>query len=191
MRIFVERKLLHCLHLAMLFFLLVFSGTAFAEMSHEQVQQQIISRLYNGAGGHMNTDYGPYTGKYAGSFHQGFDFAIGFGTPVYSILSGEVTRCSPDKNGNTYICIYNKEADLTVVYMHTDKILVERPQKVSAGQQLAVEASRGKNSTGPHTHVEFREGYVTSAATSIGSTAANPRNPDPYVLWNNKIQPLL
>ncbi|WAB84308.1 peptidoglycan DD-metalloendopeptidase family protein [Microcella daejeonensis] len=90
--------------------------------------------------------------------HAGTDFAAGGGTPIFAVGGGTVTFAG--WNGNYgYHIIINHGGGVTSSYSHIQQggILVGYGAQVSAGQHIARTGTTGA-STGPHLHLEMREG---------------------------------
>ena len=124
-------------------------------------------RLYGGDYGETAMLYGQYCERRANSkgnygftgIHEGIDFVLEPGAQLHAILSGEVTRAG-DSNGT--VGIYNAEYDVTLLYLHCEKISVKRGDVLEAGDPIAVEGN--KNSGSDYTHVEMRSGRHTSSS---------------------------
>lgn len=123
-------------------------------------------RLYGGDFGETALFYGQYCDRIRGKggkvgfsgVHEGIDFVNEPGAELFAILDGEVTRAG-DANGT--VGIYNAEHDITLLYLHCEKIEVRRGDVVAAGQRFAVEGD--KKSGSEYTHVELRTGRHTSS----------------------------
>jgi murein DD-endopeptidase MepM/ murein hydrolase activator NlpD len=82
--------------------------------------------------------------------HNGVDYAIVNGTPLYSCINGTVIERLTDTYGyGKYLKIENDYCG--VIYAHMQSWDVEVGAKVLAGQQLGLSNNTG-NSTGPHLH---------------------------------------
>lgn len=88
-------------------------------------------------------------------FHAGVDIAVPRGTPISSAADGVVTFAGR-KGGYGNVVMVEHADGRTTFYAHCDKLLVEKGQKVSVGENIANAGSTGK-STGPHLHFEVRE----------------------------------
>ena len=124
-------------------------------------------RLYGADVGETAMYYGQYCQRekdrkgrsgYTG-IHEGIDFVNTKGCNLYAILGGTVTRAG-DTNGT--VAIYNEQYDITLLYLHCEKIQVHRGDVLEAGEWIAVEGK--KNSGGWYTHVEMRKGRHTSSS---------------------------
>lgn len=96
------------------------------------------------------------SGAYGGGPHNGVDFGLNSGTPVYAPLSGKVVALgSMTKNGRWYgygrwIAIDHGNG-LTTLYGHLSKQEVKKGEKVDAGERIGLSGNTGY-STGPHLH---------------------------------------
>lgn len=89
-------------------------------------------------------------------YHQGTDASVGIGTPVYASGSGKVTSAVANhpSYGNYVVVTYGMT---TVLTAHLSKIEVKTGQIVAKGNEIAKSGNTGQ-STGPHVHVEVRQG---------------------------------
>ena len=110
-------------------------------------------------------------------FHRGIDYYGQIGEPIFSIAEGEVFRAYPEGNrvypngGNTLVIRHDLKAPFTFhgkaidkiysLYLHLDKILVERGQRVALGQQVAAMGQSGSTRF-THLHFEIRLGTTCS-----------------------------
>jgi hypothetical protein len=84
------------------------------------------------------------------SFHNGIDIAGMLNDPVYSAADGTVVSVGWDSTGGNNI-IVEHTSDLRTRYMHLNKYLVAKGDKVKKGQQIGLMGSTGR-STGNHLH---------------------------------------
>ena len=96
------------------------------------------------------------TGAYNGHGHNGIDFGVSVGTPVYSAASGVVmgtgntdTAC-PRASYGKWILIKHSNG-LATLYGHMSTINVVAGQSVNVGEQIGLSGNTGY-STGPHLH---------------------------------------
>jgi len=85
--------------------------------------------------------------------HRGLDLRGKRGEPVYALASGQVVLA--DKfyfEGNLVIVDHGNK--IFSYYMHLDKILVKKGEKISGGTLLGLVGSTGR-STAPHLHVSL------------------------------------
>ena len=93
-----------------------------------------------------------------GTFHNGIDIANPIGTPIYSIMDGEVISSGPAQGFGHWIRIRHDDGTISVYgHMPGDQLLVNVGDRVSAGQQISVIGNEG-HSTGPHLHFEVHPG---------------------------------
>jgi murein DD-endopeptidase MepM/ murein hydrolase activator NlpD len=94
----------------------------------------------------------PFTGKQA--MHEGVDFVVPVGTPVYASAGGVVDYADLHPQFGNLVEIDHGNGVITR-YAHNSKLLVEVGQMVRRGQKIALSGSTGR-STGPHVHFEVR-----------------------------------
>lgn len=87
------------------------------------------------------------------SFHYGVDIGADNGDPIFAVLDGTVCVSKYDSTYGYYVVIEHSNGVKTL-YAHCSKLLVERGEKVTKGQNIARVGSTG-NSTGPHLHFEL------------------------------------
>ena len=93
-----------------------------------------------------------------GSFHYGVDMAAPGGTPFYAAGDGVVVDAGPMGGFGNVIMIQHADGTITV-YGHEQRILVQKGEKVKAGQLIGLVGNLGE-STGYHLHFEVRVGDV-------------------------------
>jgi murein DD-endopeptidase len=93
----------------------------------------------------------PVTGRI--SPHNGADFGMSTGTPIYAPGDGVVVRTMTHRYAGKYIEIRHNDTYSTR-YLHLSKILVRKGQSVKRGDRIALSGNTGR-STGPHLHYEF------------------------------------
>lgn len=84
--------------------------------------------------------------------HAGIDIAANAGTPVIAAMSGTVTISSTIGDYGQHIKIENN--DVSTLYAHCSKLLVNVGDTVNQGDKIAEVGSTGR-STGPHLHFEI------------------------------------
>jgi len=94
-----------------------------------------------------------------GSFHYGLDMAAPAGTPFYAAGDGVVIEAGPMSGYGNVIMIQHADGTVTV-YGHEEKILVDKGERVKAGQLIGLVGNLGQ-STGYHLHFEIRLGGET------------------------------
>jgi len=86
--------------------------------------------------------------------HYGLDFAQKEGTPVKAMLDGTVTLAEPDLYYSGGTLIFDHGHGISTLYMHMQKILVEKGQKVKQGEVIGTVGSTGR-ATGPHLDIRL------------------------------------
>lgn len=87
--------------------------------------------------------------------HNGLDLKARY-EEVYSMLPGVVTAASYSTNGGYYVIV--NHGVCVCSYLHLSKMLVNKGQRIMAGQIIAVSGNTGKRTTGPHLHISCRWG---------------------------------
>ena len=99
--------------------------------------------------------YGRY-GVRSGRRHDGIDLAAPEGTPIGAAAPGTVIFTG-EQAGYGSIVILRHEGGLVTLYAHCSAVLVEEGATVRGGQPIARVGQTGRSS-GPHLHLEVREG---------------------------------
>lgn len=86
--------------------------------------------------------------------HRGLDFRAGHGSPIYAADRGMVIF-SGWFGSFGKVVILDHGGDITTLYAHASRLVVEKGQVVDRGQLVAYVGSTGL-STGPHLHFEVR-----------------------------------
>lgn len=101
-------------------------------------------------------------------FHNGYDFAVPVGTPVYACADGAAFRCGwqddQDRKIGYGLRLMQEIEQLDgimkkrfyVWYGHLSKLAVKEGDRILAGQLIGYSGNTGR-STGPHCHVGCRE----------------------------------
>lgn len=100
--------------------------------------------------------------------HEGTDFAAPKGTEILAAAGGTVSYIGYDHDGyGKYFKISHSENVLTL-YAHCSEILVEKGERIEAGDVIALVGSTGQ-STGNHLHFEIRiKGKAVNAMWYLG-----------------------
>lgn len=98
--------------------------------------------------GIITSSYGPRWG----STHYGLDIANDIGTPILSVMGGEVIDAGPASGFGLWVRVLHDDGTITL-YGHINQTLVDVGQRVEAGDEIAEMGNRGF-STGPHLHFE-------------------------------------
>ncbi|MGV9668787.1 M23 family metallopeptidase [Nocardia niigatensis] len=88
-----------------------------------------------------------------GAMHYGIDFADPIGTPIHSVMGGEVISAGPASGFGLWVRV-KQDDGTTAVYGHVNDMYVTVGQRVNTGDVIASVGNRG-NSTGPHLHLEI------------------------------------
>lgn len=94
--------------------------------------------------------YHPITGNL--DFHYGDDYAAAEGTEIIAAADGVVTTAGTHNSYGNYIIIEHS-SQLSTLYAHCSKLLVDAGDSVSAGDVIALVGMTGE-ATGPHLHFE-------------------------------------
>ena len=86
--------------------------------------------------------------------HYGIDFAAKKGTEIKAMLDGVVTLVKPDLFYTGGTLIFDHGHGISTLYMHMEKILVKKGQKVKQGDIIGTVGSTGR-STGAHLDVRL------------------------------------
>ncbi|MEE2878257.1 MAG: M23 family metallopeptidase [Pseudomonadota bacterium] len=111
--------------------------------------------------GRTSSPFGP-TRKYKGvgkdgepcektSVHEGYDFAVPTGTPVYAPAGGTVVLADPDLYYEGGTIFLDHGGGLVSVFLHLSDIAVEAGEFVPQGEKLGATGNTGRT-TGPHLH---------------------------------------
>jgi murein DD-endopeptidase MepM/ murein hydrolase activator NlpD len=109
----------------------------------------------------------PFTGKE--SMHEGVDFVVPEGTPVYASAGGVVEYAGMHPQFGNLVEIDHGNGVITR-YAHNSKVLVQVGQMVRRGQKISLSGNTGR-STGPHMHFEVRyKGVAQNPARFLKDT---------------------
>jgi murein DD-endopeptidase MepM/ murein hydrolase activator NlpD len=86
--------------------------------------------------------------------HYGLDFAADEGTKIKAMLDGTVTLAEPDLFYTGGTLIFDHGHGISTLYMHMEKILVKKGQKVKQGDIIGTVGSTGR-ATGAHLDVRL------------------------------------
>jgi len=86
--------------------------------------------------------------------HYGLDFAADEGTKIKAMLDGIVTLAEPDLFYTGGTLIFDHGHGISTLYMHMEKILVKKGQKVKQGDIIGTVGSTGR-ATGAHLDVRL------------------------------------
>ncbi len=86
--------------------------------------------------------------------HYGLDFAQKEGTKIKAMLDGTVTLAEPDLYYTGGTLIFDHGHGISTLYMHMQKILVQKDQKVKQGDIIGTVGSTGR-ATGAHLDIRL------------------------------------
>ena len=86
--------------------------------------------------------------------HYGLDFAADEGTKIKTMLDGVVTLAEPDLFYTGGTLIFDHGHGISTLYMHMEKILVKKGQKIKQGDIIGTVGSTGR-ATGAHLDVRL------------------------------------
>lgn len=119
-----------------------------------------IPQLRPVEGGWISSGFGqredhPVLGPVAGRTHDGYDIAVGEGTPIKATMGGEVTFAG-ERGGYGKTVIIQHAGGYSTLYGHARELRAGPGDVVDAGDVVAFVGSTGL-STGPHLHYEIRK----------------------------------
>lgn len=126
------------------------------------------------ATGRLSQGFGPASGQFGYSFHNGIDIAAKVGTPIYAAADGKVidVKASGPYGKHVFIEHNLNGQKWTTVYAHMHKIEVKEGQALLQGEGIGQIGNTG-NSSGPHLHFEVHQGKYGYSSSSAGNTV-NP-----------------
>jgi len=86
--------------------------------------------------------------------HYGLDFAADEGTKIKAMVDGTVTLVEPDLFYTGGTLIFDHGHGISTLYMHMEKVLVKKGQKVKQGDIIGTVGSTGR-ATGAHLDVRL------------------------------------
>ncbi len=128
------------------------------------------------AGAHASSRFGarqdPFT--HERRLHRGLDVSAPAGAPIRALDDGVVVAAG--ERGGFGLCVEILHGDgRTTLYAHARTLKVSEGQRISAGEEIGEVGSTGR-STGPHVHLEVREGGV--AVDPVGALTIYRRRSD-------------
>lgn len=127
------------------------------EVVMEESQPQIIERgtltpptyIKPLSGGTLTSYFGPRWGRN----HEGVDWGVSTGTPIYASSGGQVISAGWNGGYGYSVLIQHPDGRRTR-YAHMSKITVSYGEYVDQGERIGLSGNTG-NSTGPHLHFEM------------------------------------
>jgi len=86
--------------------------------------------------------------------HYGLDFAADEGTKIKAMLDGTVTLAEPDLYYTGGTLTFDHGHGISTLYMHMQKLLVKKGQKIKQGDVIGTVGSTGR-ATGPHLDIRL------------------------------------
>ena len=131
-------------------------GILESQLFDATVKKKLIPTIPPVDGGWSASSFGwridPFTGMLA--MHEGVDFPVDVGTPIFAAAGGVVTFAGPHYQYG-YMVEIDHGNDFTTRYAHCSKLLVKEGDVVQRGSKIAESGSTGR-ATGPHLHFEVR-----------------------------------
>lgn len=94
----------------------------------------------------------PFNGMLA--MHEGVDFPVDVGTPIFAAAGGVVTYAGPHSQYG-YLIEIDHGNEFTTRYAHCSRLLVKEGDVVQRGSKIGETGATGR-ATGPHLHFEVR-----------------------------------
>jgi murein DD-endopeptidase MepM/ murein hydrolase activator NlpD len=88
--------------------------------------------------------------------HNGWDFAIVEGTPVYAAHDGVIQFAGIDSTMSLTVGIDSSDGSLRTLYCHLSDLKIKYGQNVKRGDLIALSGNTGRFTTGPHLHFGVR-----------------------------------
>lgn len=100
------------------------------------------------------------------SMHQGLDFAVPTGTPVFATNSGTILLAGPLYFEGNCVVIDHGQGLLTL-YLHLSDIKIKQGERIKRGEEIGLSGGTGR-ATGPHLHLAVRwQGVYLNPATLL------------------------
>jgi len=124
-------------------------------------------------------------------FHNGLDFAAGMNVPCKAVNNGYVLISTQHVKLGWYVVIVH--VGFCLVYAHLSRRGIPVGQQVKPGEVIGYVGSSGE-STGPHLHLEVREGSYRSDKyfwDRFDGKYQNSVDPTPYLIKLDEIEELV
>lgn len=124
--------------------------------------------------GRIGTAYKRLGKMWKSGYHQGVDYPVPVGTPVYAVQDGKVVPNNWGKAFGNHVVVDQKSIGTGTnripggwaIYAHLDKVLVQPGQEIKKGDKIGLSGNTG-NSSGPHLHYEVRNNERYSAGKDV------------------------
>lgn len=139
------------------------------------VRTALLNELPNGSpvkNARISSNFGNRTHPVSGKrrSHNGIDYAVNTGTPVYATADGVVEAVRPSNKGSGNFVRLQHSFGISSSFSHLQKFNVEAGAFIKKGDLIGYSGNTGLSS-GPHLHYEVR--FV-----------GRPQNPRHFVEWN-------
>lgn len=124
-----------------------------------------------------NYDY--YFKNFKQKGHNGWDFSIPVGTPLYATHNGTISFCAITNFGDSAISIMDESGTFRTIYGHLSEFKVKLGDIVKKGQLVALSGNTGRYTTGPHLHFGIHE-VVTGKDININNGFSGGIDPAKY-----------
>ena len=115
--------------------------------------------------GKITCVYGKKGKMWSKGYHTGCDFAVPVGTDVLAVADGVIANANWGKSYGVQLVEALPDGTF-FIYAHLSKALVKPGDKVTKGQHIGESGNTG-NSSGPHLHVELRNGPRWSTSKDL------------------------
>ncbi len=95
--------------------------------------------------------------QYFSWYHPAIDIGGAYGTPIYAAAAGTVVDAKKQTYSFGWYCIIDIGDNITVAYAHMSDLACSMGQSISRGQYIGAIGTSGR-ATGPHLHLETRQG---------------------------------
>lgn len=106
--------------------------------------------------------------------HNGVDFAVQVGTPIYACHDGTVIYASIDSTMSHTVRIEDTTSTFETLYAHLSEFKVKIGDSVKRGDIIALSGNTGRFTTGPHLHMGVRP--LPAVMDNGYNGASNPFN---------------
>ena len=148
-------------------------GILESQLFDAKVKKKLMPTIPPVDAGWSASSYGwridPFNGMLA--MHEGVDFPVDIGTPVFAAAGGVVIYSGPHPQYGFLVEIDHGN-DFTTRYAHCSRVLVREGEVVQRGSKIAESGSTGR-ATGPHLNFEVR--YRSVAQNPIRFLQATAR----------------
>lgn len=111
--------------------------------------------------------------------HNGLDWGLKEGTPIYASHNGRVTQVSTDEKAGLGVVI--TDSDKKTIYWHMSKVIAVKNVLVDSGDIIGLSGNTGF-STGPHLHFGYKpliNGNVEDRDNGFDGAV----DPSPFFVW--------